>query len=177
MKHQLRITSDEEEDGQPVYDRIWHINSSADPACLSKAILMTMGYLDSGEVLFWVNIDNEQDVSVYLEDVLRVLQAKRTAWLPLHDSHSTTLTFAPAPQTEIVSETDYAHAHEAAAERKKVHKIVQQVAKGLLQRRSEPGHAFLPFWQQQVWCRHLAIRLLAAKTCRKVNVLWPILCA
>ena len=176
MSQQLRIISDKHENGQPLYDRIWHINPSADPVCLSKNIL---GGSNSSEVQFWVLIDGEDADSclVYLEDVIRVLQAgKRTAWLPLLDEHPTTLIIAAAPQTELVKDTDYTDADEAAAERRKLQKIVRQVASFLLQRRSEVGHTYLPFWEQQVWCRHLAVRILVVKIDRPVNVVWPVLC-
>lgn len=174
MSRSLRLISYADQDGQASFDQVWHVASHADAAQLSKTILAAIGNADAGKTIFWSAYSSGETgiCTVYLEDVVRILKANKcTAWLPApSNSHAAAIVFQAVVGTESSED-----AEQAAADKDLLHSSVHEIAKIMLQRCSEESHAFLPFWDQQVWCRHLTIRLIAAKTGKQVHLIWPLL--
>ncbi len=165
----MRIYSEEQYADKPIYDKVWQLTKWTNPDALLKAILNSLHNRPDKHV-FKVVFDQQIGHEVYLRDVLSILMAdKPTIWLQVdYEGRSAVLVVSTAPVTPS-SVVDPAQGKREDDSQKtswgvrEVNKTLHSFAKVFLKRETlGSDNAFLPFWQQQPWCRHLIVRLLAA---------------
>ena len=191
-KWRLRIISHDKVDGIYVYNRTWHVTQWTEPANLASSICKSLGGSNAGDFIFQTVLNREITQIVYLEDVLRVLLTDHsTIWHDIDfEEKLAVLLVTPARnafesdgqkaiQVKLEAANDVAgsfHARRVSAQKaREANKPLYEIAKFVLQRETTRSHAFLPFWNQQVWCRHLTVRLVAARTGLKPSYVWETL--
>ena len=168
----LRIISEDRKNDKPVYDKVWPFRWST-TADLHRSIIHSLDARYSDQLIFRNVFEKKIGPEVILRDVLSILEAgKPTMWLQAdYQEMSATLIVTRAPERHPDTREDYFGQRRGAAyidsysqaKSKREKTKLPAIAQTLFERDSGRGNAFIPFWEQQPWCRHVAIRMLAAE--------------